>query len=99
MLGSFQATCPTCGHEVRDAKNSYSVREFAAKLEEIEHGRSTKGFGIKKMLQDQNEVNETDQKKINLIRSYVIPNTKEDLFEFLVLASSNINLQRTNVFD
>ena len=43
------------------------------------------------MLQDQNEVNETDQKKINLIRSYVIPNTKEDLFEFLVLASSNIN--------
>ena len=42
VLGSFQATCPTCGHEVRDAKNSYSVREFAAKLEEIEHGRSTK---------------------------------------------------------
>ena len=99
VLGSFQATCPTCGHEVRDAKNSYSVREFAAKLEEIEHGRSTKGFGIKKMLQDQNEVNETDQKKINLIRSYVIPNTKEDLFEFLVLASSNINLQRYNDFD
>lgn len=99
VLGSFQATCPTCGHEVRDAKNSYSVREFAVKLEEIEHGRSTKGFGIKKMLQDQNEVNETDQKKINLIRSYVIPNTKEDLLEFLILASSNINLKRYNDFE
>lgn len=99
VLGSFQATCPACGHEVRDARNSYSVREFAAKLEEIEHSRSTKGFGIKKMLQDQNEVNETDQKKINLIRSYVIPNTKEDLSEFLILASSNINLKRYNDFE
>lgn len=99
VLGSFQATCPACGYEVRDAKNSYSVREFAAKLEEIEHSRSSKGFGIKKMLQDQNEVNETDQKKINLIRSYVIPNTKEDLLEFLILASSNINLKRYNDFE
>ena len=99
VLGSFQATCPACGYEVRDAKNSYSVREFATKLEEIEHSRGKRGFGIKKLLQDQNEVNETDQKKINLIRNYVIPNTKEDLFEFLILASSNINLKRYNDFE
>ena len=51
------------------------------------------------MLTNQNEVSETDLKKISLIRSYVIPNTKEDMFEFLILASSNINLQRYNDFD
>ena len=38
-------------------------------------------------------------KKISLIRSFVIPNTKEDMLEFLILASSNINLQRYNDFD
>jgi len=99
VLDSFEVNCPTCGHEFRGAKNSLSVREFAAKLEEIERTRPTKGFGLKKMLANQNEVSETDLKKISLIRSYVIPNTKEDMLEFLILASSNINLQRYNDFD
>lgn len=99
VLGSFQVKCPSCGHEIRDAKNAYSVREFAAKLEEIERGRDKKGFGLKKMLQNQTEVTDVDQRKISLIRSYVIPNTKEDLLEFLVLASSNINLHRYNDFE
>ena len=103
VLDSFEVNCPTCGHEFRGAKNSLSVREFAAKLEEIERTRPTKGFGLKKMLANQlanqKEVSETDLKKISLIRSYVIPNTKEDMLEFLILASSNINLQRYNDFD
>lgn len=103
VLDSFEVNCPTCGHEFRGAKNALSVREFAAKLEEIERTRPTKGFGLKKMLANQlanqKEVSETDLKKISLIRSYVIPNTKEDMLEFLILASSNINLQRYNDFD
>ena len=99
VLDSFKVNCPTCGHEFRGPKNSLSVGEFTAKLEEIERNRSTKGFGLKKMLENQNEVSETDLKKISLIGSYVIPNTKEDMVEFLILASSNINLQRYNDFD
>lgn len=99
VLQSFVINCPTCGHEFRGAKNSTSVREFAAKLEEIERSRPVKKFGLKKMLENQNEVSETDLRKISLIRSFVIPNTKEDLLEFLVLAASNINMQRYNDFD
>jgi len=99
VLQSFVINCPTCGHEFRGAKNSTSVREFAAKLEEIERSRPVKKFGLKKALANQTEVSETDLRKISLIRSFVIPNTKEDLLEFLVLASSNINLQRYNDFD
>lgn len=99
ILESFVVNCPACGHEIRGTKNSLTVREFAAKLEAIERTRPSKGFGIKKLLENQTSVNETDLQKISLIRSFVIPNTKEDLFEFLVLASSNINLQRYNDFD
>lgn len=93
VLKSFVANCPTCGYEFRGAKNSSAVKAFAAKLEEIEKSRSTKGSGdtISKFF---NTVSATDQKKISLIRSFAIPNTKEDLFEFLILASSNIDMQR-----
>lgn len=37
--------------------------------------------------------------KKSLIRSFAVPNTKEDLFEFLILATSNINMQRYNDFN
>ena len=98
-VNSFVANCPTCGHEFRGANSSTSVREFAARIDEIEMSRPAKSFSFKKVFEDQNEISETDRRKIALIRSFVIPNTKEDLFEFLVLASSNINMQRYNGFD
>lgn len=98
-ITSFTAVCPACGHEIRGTKSTTSVRDFAAKLEEIERTRSSKGFGLKKTLQNQTEISATDQRKISLIRSFAIPNAKEDLFEFLVLASSNINMQRYNYID
>ena len=99
VLDSFAVNCPTCGYEFRGVKGAISVREFAKKLEEIENTRPTSRFGFKKIFENQNTVNETDMKKISLIRSFVIPNTKEDMLEFLILASSNINLQRYNDFE
>ena len=34
----------------------------------------------------------TEEQILNLIRNFSVPNTKEDVFEFMILASSNINL-------
>lgn len=93
ILQSFVVNCPTCGYEFRDAKKSISAREFSAKLDEIERSRPTKILSAEERLDNQVVVSETDERKISLIRSFVIPNTKEDLFEFLVLASSNINMK------
>lgn len=98
-LASFMAICPVCGHEVRGGKVALSVREFAEKLEKLEKERPIKGNGIKDFLTKQTQVDTVDQKKISLIRSYVIPNTIEDIFEFMILASSNINVQRYNDFN
>lgn len=93
VLESFVVNCPACGHELRGAKKSMSAKEFSAKLDEIERSRPTKGLSVKKKREDLLIVSETDERKISLIRSFVIPNTKEDLFEFLVLALSNINMK------
>ena len=32
----------------------------------------------------------SDEQRTSLIRNFPVPNTKEDIFEFLILASSNI---------
>lgn len=96
LLESFVVNCPSCGHELRGTKNSTTVGEFATKLEAIEKTRPEKKFGFKTLIE---EVNETDLQKISLIRNFIIPNTKEDMMEFLVLALSNINLNRYNELD
>ena len=43
---------------------------------------------------------QTDVQRVNIIRSYLVPNTKEDIFEFMILASTNImGEQPKKVFD
>ena len=91
VLTSFTTVCPTCGHELRGAKASNSVRELAMKLQQIESRRTSRsnnpfgrGFASK-------QPDDIDEQKINLIKSFAIPNTKEDILEFAVLAASNVD--------
>lgn len=91
VLSSFVTVCPACGYELRGAKASNSVRELAIKLQQIESGRTSKsnnilghGFCFK-------QPDDIDEQKINLIKSFAIPNTKEDILEFAVLAASNVD--------
>ncbi len=81
-VGSFVAICPSCGHEFRGASSSQSVQEFAKKLEEIKGQKNAKGKLDTKAIYEQT---------ISLIRNFPIPNTEEDLVEFLVMSASNIN--------
>jgi uncharacterized membrane protein YvbJ len=36
IINSFTAHCPSCGYEIRGVRSSLSVREFSARLDEIE---------------------------------------------------------------
>lgn len=91
-LKAFQSVCPTCGYEIRNAKASDAVKEFSRQLDQIESGRKQKtligevsqSLGITKK-------DDTDERIVNHIRNFAVPNTKEDVFEFMILASSNIN--------
>lgn len=89
LINSFTTVCPTCNYEFRGTKATSIVKEFADKLEQIEATREIKKKGS--FVTNAKELTKTDEQRINLIRSFVIPNTKEDIYEFMILASSNIN--------
>lgn len=95
VLNAFTVCCPTCGYEVRGSQAVSSVRELAYKLESIEKSREhTKSRSlIGKLYGSDGQLGKTDEQKISLIRSFSIPNTKEDIFEFMILAASNIDLK------
>ncbi len=91
ILESFVSNCPTCGFELRGVKVSSPVQELLEKLEELEEKRTeikSEGlFGAKNYKRKSHAIN---QQKINLIRNFPIPNTKEDIMEFMILAASNM---------
>ena len=96
MIGAFTAHCPSCGFEFRDAKASSAVKEFERQLQEIESRRTSKTTltGVAQQFTDAIGIKRrdtTDEQKLNLIRSFTVPNTKEDVFEFMILAASNID--------
>lgn len=95
VLESFIKSCPSCGYEIREMKNSLSLNAFVEKLQEIEYSRPQENK--RKRITD-DPIDKTDKKIISLIRNFPIPNTKEDLLEFIILASSNINLESYNEF-
>ena len=89
IINSFTVKCPTCGFEIRGIQATSSVKELAAKLQQLD---STRPRGRWHLYPSQN-ISSTDEQIANLISSFAIPNTKEDLFEFFIMASSNINLE------
>lgn len=94
ILNSFQLNCPACGYELRAIKASSSVKEFALKLEVIESTREyERPRGLFAASAAQQNISKTDKQKISLIKSFTIPNTKEDILEFMILATSCMNMQ------
>lgn len=89
-LKSFLPICPSCGHEFRNTKASSPVLELSRKIEELEKGRTNNEKSDKKNITKGNNTSVTDEKIISLIKTYPIPNNKEDVLEFLILAISNI---------
>ena len=95
-LKSFESVCPICGYELRGAKASSIVREFSEQLDAI---RAEKVYyseiASKSFRRNQNEIFLAHMKHTErvaaFIQSFPIPNTKEDIIEFMILAASNIN--------
>lgn len=99
-LKSFVRNCPTCGFELRGTKATSAVREFALKLEAIESRREYENpRGLFSRAANMDRVSKTDEQKISLIQSFSIPNTKEDMLEFMILATSNVNMRSYDSFN
>ena len=94
IIDAFELKCESCGYELRGSKGSSSARELMTKLEEIERTRPIQTRNFADVVTSYHKISETDNRKISTIRNFAIPNTKEDLLEFLFLAYSNIDIYR-----
>lgn len=91
-----QTECPACGWVVRDVEASKTsdsfTRELRALQQEIGQRSGNKGFFNR--LASFWEANDS---KVDLIRTFVVPNTKEDLLEFAFVASTNVSDDRKEI--
>lgn len=93
VLNSFIITCPSCGYELRSVNPNNALKELSAKLEAIDIQSDDSFKKLLKKHSKSTELTEKEKQKIALIRNFPIPNTKEDLYEFLIMAVSNIDTE------
>lgn len=94
VLSSFTVNCPVCGYELRGLDSTYSIKSLQSKIEQLEaQSTNQKGPSLIKQMFGYNKLEKVDSQIVSLIKNYTIPNTKEDILEFLILASSNIDFK------
>jgi hypothetical protein len=89
IVQSFSTKCSDCSHEFRNTVTTSSIQKLFEMLNELEGTRNEstalgglnnvfgQAFGLK---------NKTESRKQELISNFPVPNTKEDILEFLSLA-------------
>ena len=94
ILDAYESVCETCGYERRGAKATNSVRELQTKLEELYSKRpQRKVHTIFTQALSGGQLSNVDEEIVSLIKNFSIPNNKEDIMEFVILASSNIDIK------
>lgn len=89
VIGETTVVCPECGMRITGRAAVTSVQEFKDQLMNIESGRKKAKF----MDLYTQSANPTDKQKLSLIRSFPIPNTVDDILEFMFLAVANIDVK------
>ena len=85
-LSGISAVCPLCGYEIRNAKTADSIVNLTNEINKLNQKRNTVTDAIASKLSGRHE-NPTDEKIASLIQNFVVPNTKEEIFEFMILAA------------
>jgi hypothetical protein len=87
ILQTFQTTCPDCGADIREGEASVSIQRLFVALDAIE---STRRDGmldnIFSTMFSLDVVDAIAQRKMECIKNFPIPTTKEDILEFLCMA-------------
>ena len=92
VMKSMDAVCDECGFQITGIKAADSVREFSQKLFDIEQQKKTSRIPFAKMMAAAYG-DDNFQKKISLISSFPVPNTIEEITEFVLLADANIDVR------
>ncbi len=95
-VSSFTVFCPYCGAELQNIKAASACQELCNRLEQIEATRPKETI-VSSVIElvnretDNIKLDPTDKRKIELIGSFVVPNNKSDIMEFLLIAESRID--------
>ena len=86
---SFATKCSDCGHEFRGIKSTSSIERLYDELQKVEESERTRQRSwAQKMDGDLGIQKSVATRQASVISSFPVPNTKEDLLEFLSIASS-----------
>lgn len=92
IFDGYKFYCPTCGCTMEEEIGPSAVEELAKKLSKIDEEKSAWLLESKKREDEPEDMSYMfEEKKINLIQAFPIPNTIEGIFEFMILASSNFD--------
>ncbi len=89
-INETTAKCPACGLQFTGRNAISSVQAFKEQLMTIENSRIGGIAGA--FLGGTMMVDPAEKKKLSLIQSFPIPNTVDDIYEFMVLAIANIDV-------
>lgn len=88
ILDSFTIKCPECGYELRDTTANATISDLLRKLDTIT--LKYKNQNLKKkvvnLLTFSDSEQDMIQEKASVIDTFVVPNNKEDILEFLSIA-------------
>ena len=94
MVESFQTKCPECGYEFTNIEANSTTKKLLKALEEVDEQVSNNEGMVGSVLRGAASVFGADSltaRKVQIIRAFPIPNTKEDLLEMLSLSNANSN--------
>jgi uncharacterized Zn finger protein (UPF0148 family) len=91
-LSGISAVCPLCGYEIRNAKTSTAISDLTKQINKLEQKRNTITDAISVKVSKRHS-NPTDEKIASVISNFVVSNTKEDIFEFMILAEGYMDTQ------
>ena len=84
IVESFTTKCPDCGHEFR---NVGTVSSFEALTKKLNYLESQKLGANKEDKWYQDSKYDIESQKVEMINNFPVPTAKEDLLEFLTMAS------------
>ena len=101
---SFQINCVACNHEFNNIDYNVSIQKLFTLLNECENERGNQEFSVGSALGNMfaraygiGGGDKVIEKKKSIISGFPIPNTREDILEFLALAMPN-SKQKGNFF-
>ena len=102
MAESFKTKCPDCGHEFSNVGANVSIDKLFKMLNDCESERKEQSSSItgaigSLMAQAHGGGDKVTLKKKSIISGFPIPNTKDDILEFLSTALPNAK-QKGNLF-